>query len=102
MTIELVRVTTSDGYHLDGALHLPAAGGVNPFPFDGVLLVHGTGGNFYTHGVLESFALQAAERGVAALRINTRGHDYMSLIRGIEHSSRGGATYEVLSDCRHD
>src|SRR5258708_716358 len=99
--VELVRVTTEDGFFLEGALH-PAQGVDDPLRVDAFLLVHGTGGNFYSHGVLETFAQQASAAGAAALRVNTRGHDGVSSIAGKDRSIRGGATYEVVSECIRD
>ena len=102
LPVELVRVITADGLHLDGAFQLPSQDVVDPLSIDAFLLVHGTGGNFYSHGVLESFAHQAAAAGAATLRINTRGHDGISSISGTDRSIRGGATYEVISECTRD
>lgn len=100
MPAELVHVETSDGLRLDGALHLTSRAAT--LPVDAFLLVHGTGSNFYAPGVLETFARQGVESGSAVLRINTRGHDGMTSIPGTARSTRGGATYETIDDCRHD
>jgi len=102
MRTELVRVTTDDGCLLDGVLQRPEAPTESGLPVDAFLLVHGTGSNFYTHGVLETFAHQAVAAGVPALRINTRGHDQVTAIPGVKGSQRGGATYENIADCRLD
>jgi len=77
--MELARVETADGIWLDG-LFEPAAAGTRPG--DACLLVHGTGSNFYAPGVLEVFARQARDAGLATLRINTRGHDGLGTLRG--------------------
>jgi pimeloyl-ACP methyl ester carboxylesterase len=97
---ELVRVETDDGLFLDGALQRPRDAG--PLPVDAFLLLHGTGSNFYTPGVLESFARQAVAYGAAVLRVNTRGHDGICSISGRQGQVRGGATFERISDCTRD
>ena len=102
MPAELVRVTTEDQLWLEGALYRPHASVPAASPIDACLLVHGTGSNFYAPGVLEAFADQATAVGVAALRINTRGHDGISSIPGPKRSIRGGATYEHVADCIFD
>lgn len=102
MTAELVRVTTADGLWLDGALSRPLVPLPSASPIDACLLVHGTGSNFYAPGVLEAFANQARSMGIAALRINTRGHDGISSIHGARRSIRGGATYEHVAECIDD
>ena len=71
-------------------------------PVDAFLLIHGTGSNFYAPGVLETFARQAAEAGVPALRMNTRGHDAICSNPGPFGAQRGGAAYESIGDCRSD
>ncbi len=55
MHVELVRTTTRDGVRLDGAFQAAAAGGAG-LGLDGVCLVHGTGGSFYSSVLLEAFA----------------------------------------------
>lgn len=103
MKTELCRVTTNDGLQLDGALITPASGPGESSAVDALLLVHGTGGNFYSPGVLETFAQSAAADGYPVLRINTRGHDGMASIPRIGRSStKGGAAYETVSQCVDD
>lgn len=87
---------------LDGVLDSPADHTAKDLPIDACLLTHGTGSNFYAPGVLETFAGQAVQAGITALRINTRGHDGMSTIPARGGSVHGGATYETVADCRHD
>ncbi len=99
-TIQLVRVETADGLFLDGALQQPVQTG--GLPVDAFLLIHGTGSNFHSPGVLETFARQAVTRGTAAMRINTRGHDGICSIPGRKGSVKGGATYERVGDCPLD
>lgn len=102
MSCELLRVTTSDGLFLDGALYHPESTSEAALPIDAFALVHGTASNFYAPGVLESFAAQAADAGVAGLRLNTRGHDMITSNPGPEGAHRGGAAYESIADCRYD
>ena len=99
-SVELVRVETADGLFLDGILLHPTQTG--KLPVDLFLLIHGTGSNFYSPGVLETFAEQAIAEGTAVLRINTRGHDGICSLPGRQGSVRGGATYEKISDCPAD
>ena len=104
MTTELLRVRTADGIALDGCLMSPEVIG-SQRATDSVevwLLVHGTGGNFYSPGVLETFAAQMAGTVPPrspihshALRVNTRGHDVIS-------SLTDGAAFESIADCVHD
>jgi pimeloyl-ACP methyl ester carboxylesterase len=102
MQTELVRVVTGDGLMLDGVLHQPCSAETIAQPVDAFLLVHGTGGNFYAPGVLETFSRQSVEAGVTTLRVNTRGHDGLAWIPGTPRSVRGGAAYEKVSEARWD
>lgn len=102
-SVELCRITTSDGLLLDGSLQRPMGATQSPPQVDAYLLIHGTGSNFYAGGVLESFAAGALQAGSAVQRINTRGHDGISSIAVIDGPSRkGGAAYETISECRLD
>lgn len=101
----LVRIETSDGLFLDGSI-LPLRQDHSDEPEAGFprqdltfLLVHGTGGNFYHPGVLETFARQAADATAPAWRVNTRGHDGLVSIPGRRGSKPGGATHEIISEC---
>lgn len=102
MTAELVRTVTQDGLFLDGAFYRPSEHAANGRPVDAMLLVHGTGSNFYAPGLLDAFALQAVTAGLPTLRINTRGHDGVASIPGEQGSRLGGAAYETISECRFD
>ncbi len=94
---ELTQVTTADHCVLHGAVVMSAASRHTAY-----VLIHGTGSNFYAPGVLDQFAVQAAASGATACRINTRGHDGIASIPATKKSLKGGATYEVVSDCVHD
>lgn len=98
--LTLCRVTTADGLKLDGSLERPDR------PISqrrcALLLIHGTGSNFYGSGVFASLATEAINDGHAVLRINTRGHDLAASISGPKGPVRGGAAYEHVLDCHHD
>lgn len=102
MDIELVRVTTADGLRLDGALSLPTEAARPEFSFDAVLCIHGAGGNFYGSTLLEAVALRMLELGLAALSVNTRGHDIVSMASTSSGGRRQGGALEVVDDCRLD
>ena len=102
MLVELIRATTADGATLDGAINRPTPG-MPPSPnLDAVVLIHGTGGNFYSSTFFELLASNLAARGVAAVRANTRGHDGISTLVTVKGAVRLGAAYERVDDCRHD
>jgi len=87
--VELCRVETRHGCLLDGAVYgRPSPGGVT------FLVVHGTGGNFYSPGPLETFSLLASQAGHIAVRINTQGHDGMASIPCRSGARPGGAAFE--------
>lgn len=100
MLVDLVRVTTRDGVRLDGALW-PAAAPPQT-NVDAVVLVHGTGSNFYGSTLTEFLGHRFRELGAAALSINTRGHDLLSTAATTDGPLRQGAAYEIVDDCRHD
>ena len=100
MLVDLVRVQTPDGCALDGALQRPTTAA--RLPLDSVILVHGTGSNFYQSTMLEFLAERFLAQGVAALRVNTRGHDGISIAVTARGGLRAGAAYEAVEDCRHD
>ena len=102
MLVELVRATTPDGCTLDGALNRPTTGTAKTLHFDAVVLIHGTGGNFYSSTFFDLLATNLAQRGVAALRANTRGHDGISTLVTAKGAVRSGAADELVDDCRYD
>ena len=95
----LVRIPTPDGLLLDGALSVPAAGKPKSRAW---VFLHGTGSNFTEPGILEGLSQLFSERGEAALRLNTRGHDLLAKIPTISGSVRGGAAHESISDAHLD
>ncbi len=100
MLVELIQVTTRDGYRLDGAYHAPT--GASQLLVDSLCMVHGTGGNFYGSSLLDAIAEKLRPLGCGILRINTRGHDGISTAWTERGGRRQGAAYEVADDCRHD
>lgn len=102
MLVDLVRVNTGDGVRLDGALRMPAAGAKGALAIDAAVLVHGTGGSFYSSTLLEEIATRLVELGAAALTINTRGHDLASTASGVDGPLRAGAAFEDVSRASED
>lgn len=104
----LEQVETADGCLLAGSFHAlrsAAPDGLLSRAFGreaDFVLVHGTGSNFHHPGVLGTFAAQASASTGDVWRINTRGHDGVVSIPGRRGSRRGGATYEVISECIED
>lgn len=101
MLVELVRTTTADGLRLDGAMQQTDRRAADE-SVDVLLCVHGTGGSFYTSTLFETLAQRFTERGVAVLRVNTRGHDAISTAITQSGPRRQGAAYERVDDSRHD
>ena len=100
--MELIRTKTADGVLLDGSLFRSSATSESSGGPVVWLLVHGTGSNFYSSGVLHSFAEQLVHRGCSVARINTRGHDIISALPGGRTPLSGGAAFESIADCVHD
>jgi pimeloyl-ACP methyl ester carboxylesterase len=119
MIVDLVEVTAADGLRLDGAIYLPPSansvasstdGSAVPASlagFDAALIVHGTGSNFYASRFLAFLADRFTKVGLAALVVNTRGHDQIcsALVRNPDGSTGSrtiGSAYETVDDCRLD
>jgi pimeloyl-ACP methyl ester carboxylesterase len=100
MIVDLVRVTTRDGVQLDGSWQ--AAAGPSQIGVDALVLIHGTGGNFYGSTFFDLLAERLRGLGCGVLRINTRGHDGISTAVARGGGLRLGAAYETVDDCRHD
>jgi hypothetical protein len=100
--VELIRTTTADGIRLDGLLRRAASRPALPAPSDCVLMLHGTGGAFYTSALLHDLAEWFLQRGVSVAVVNTRGHDLVYAA----HTSSGlrylGAAFESLGDALLD
>jgi pimeloyl-ACP methyl ester carboxylesterase len=97
--VELCRVRTADGLRLDGAFYPPRPAAAD---HPALLLIHGTGSNFYGSGILASVADQAVADEFPVLRVNTRGHDLIASIPGPQGPVRGGAAYERVADASLD
>ncbi|MEX0819738.1 MAG: alpha/beta fold hydrolase [Pirellulaceae bacterium] len=102
MFVELVRTKTSDGLSLDGALALPDAGSKQTPALDATLLLHGVGGSFFSGAMFDLLSARLLERGVAVLRVNTRGYGSINMIATDGGAIRGGAAFEVVDQCRYD
>jgi pimeloyl-ACP methyl ester carboxylesterase len=98
--VDLVQTTTRDGVRLDGMLQTAITSPA--IPVDAFILVHGTGGNFYSSSLFDALAERLLALGIAVLRVNTRGHDGISTAVTSRGGQRLGAAFEVVDDCRHD
>ncbi len=94
MQTELITFYATDGFPLDGLLHLPAGGAVTR----AVLLVHGKVMNFYT-GPCRILPPYLTAMGFACLAMNRRGHDLGGIRNGRE--SYGGS-WEKFGDSQLD
>src|SRR5437762_3154303 len=101
MHVELVRTVTRDGLRLDGAL-TPTRSASEGSPPTAALLLHGVASNFYTSSTLEPLIKKPHDLGIAALSVNTRGHDTVFPASVGNIRRRFGAAYEIVDDCRHD
>lgn len=93
MHAELVSVTTPDGFRLDGAFFSNVSHATSA-----VLCIHGATGNFYNPSFFETAVEEFTKRGIAVLRVNTRGHD----IAYPTPKGYMGAAYELMDDARKD
>ena len=100
MLADLVQTTTRDGIRLDGIYLAPQR--APALPVDAFVLVHGTGGNFYSSTLFDDLAGLLLGLGCGVLRVNTRGHDGISTAATATGGRRQGAAYEMVDDCRHD
>ena len=95
----LVRIPTTDGLLLDGALSEAPADKPKSRAW---VFLHGTGSNFTTPGILEGLAQLVSSRGEAVLRLNTRGHDLLAKIPTMSGSVRGGAAFDHIGEAHLD
>lgn len=98
MLVELVQATAADGLRLDGALAAPVADSAGQLPCDGLVLLHGTGSNFYSSSLLAGLAEHGARLGLTVLRANTRGHDAASIARVGASARLQGAAFESFAE----
>ncbi|MBU6236993.1 MAG: hypothetical protein KGQ51_04125 [Planctomycetes bacterium] len=92
----IVDTKTSDGIQLHGFYIAPAQASNAIW-----IIVHGVNGNFYSSTLLMHLAATAHEQGIAALLINTRGHDLASF-GSTDMPARLGSMYETIEDARLD
>ncbi len=98
MLADLVNVTTNDGIVLSGAYFAPAVG-ERTLPVDGIVFFHGDSGNFYGSLYL-GLGQRMAERGIAFLSANRRGHDHVA--SGVRGGPLAGYAFESVADSRAD
>ena len=99
----LWQVECSDGVKLHGLWETPAANSQAEVDPDRViLLIHGTGSNFYGSRLLGALARRFLLAGYATLRANTRGHDLVYTTATALGTQRLGAAYECVDHCRYD
>lgn len=102
MFAELVRTAASDDLQLDGALHEPATGVASGLKWDAVMCLSGVASNFYGSSLIAEISRALLELRLAVLRVNTRGHDTVSMARSSSGAIRVGAAYEIVDHCRYD
>jgi pimeloyl-ACP methyl ester carboxylesterase len=104
MHVELVRTVTRDGLRLDGALALARSASENASSTaaTAAILLHGVASNFYTSSTFEPLIAKLQELGIAALSVNTRGHDSVFGASLGTVRRRLGAAYEIVDECRLD
>jgi pimeloyl-ACP methyl ester carboxylesterase len=104
MHVELVRTVTRDGLRLDGALASPPDSRP-PSPGSlptAAILLHGVAANYYTSSTFEPLIPKLQSLGIAALSVNTRGHDSVFGASLGNVRRRFGSAYEIVDDCRLD
>ncbi|HEY5311356.1 MAG TPA: alpha/beta fold hydrolase [Pirellulales bacterium] len=101
MPLELVEAAMPDGLRLYGALHT-ADRAAPQAQSTAALLLHGTGSNFYGSSLWAGLIPRMLEWGLAALAVNTRGHDGVSACRGLPSQRFIGSAYEQVDQCRLD
>ena len=97
MLVDLVETTTSDGVKLHGIFFEPEKPRTDLI-VDALLMVHGSGGNFYA-SPSNPRAVRLRDEGIPVALFNTRGHD---VIGGRSGDVKLGNAFEILDDCRLD
>lgn len=100
MQVELIHVTTSDGIRLDGAYR--QSSGSSSCEIDAIITLHGVGGNFYGSQMFDVISTQCDEAGIHVVRINTRGHDSLTVGQTTLGGRYVGAAMEIVGDCVRD
>ena len=98
MLADLVEVTTPEGIALSGAYFAPSEVDVSR-SVDALLFFHGDGGHFYNSLYL-GLGQRMAERGIAFLTANRRGHDHVA--SGVRGGPLAGYAFESVDDSRAD
>ncbi len=97
--VDLINLTGGDGVNLDGVFFEPAPVSSPPGPVDALLLIHGSGGNFYRPAT-KAMGEDLRSRGYACLALNTKGHDTVWATQG--EGRYYGNALEILDDSRSD
>jgi alpha-beta hydrolase superfamily lysophospholipase len=99
MIVDLVSTNNKEGVRLDGAFFAPPDGAEGLGPVDAVLLIHGSGGNFYAP-YTTAMAEDLRARGYGCLALNTAGHD--TVWRNSADGRYYGNAFEILDRSRLD
>ena len=97
MLVDLVHTKTSDDVTLSGIVLEPEQPRTD-LAVDAVVMVHGSGGNFYL-SPSNPRAVKLRDMGIPAALFNTRGHD---VVGGRAGKTRTGNAYELLSETHLD
>ncbi len=99
MLVDLINLASGDGVNLDGAFFEPAADVKPRGSVDALLLIHGSGGNFYRPAT-KAMADDLRRQGYACLALNTKGHDTVWAPQG--EGRYYGNAMEILDNSRED
>ena len=97
MLVDLVNTKTSDDVTLSGIVLEPEQPRKD-LAVDAIVMVHGSGGNFYL-SPSNPRAVKLRDMGIPAALFNTRGHD---VVGGRAGKTRTGNAYELLSETHLD
>jgi hypothetical protein len=97
MQVELTSTTTSDGIKLHGIFLEPETPRTD-LSIDAMLMVHGSGGNFYA-SPSNPRAEKFRDMGIPVALFNVRGHD---VIAGHSGGHKVGNAWEILDECALD
>jgi alpha-beta hydrolase superfamily lysophospholipase len=99
MLVDLITLASGDGVNLDGMFCEPTSGVAGEGPVEAVLLIHGSGGNFYRPAT-RAMAEDLRNRGYACLALNTKGHD--TVWANADDGAYYGTANEILDNSRLD
>ena len=97
MLVDLVHTKASDDVTLSGIVLEPEQPRTD-LAVDAIVMVHGSGGNFYL-SPSNPRAVKLRNMGIPAALFNTRGHD---VVGGRAGKTRTGNAYELLSETHLD